>query len=65
MSDIVFNQDWASLPYFMCSRETSFSMSLLQQFNAEILIGQISFKQCADIYNFLHQYNTTSDVFSQ
>ena len=64
-SEVVFNANWATLSYFMSSRETAFSMSLLQQFNAEILIGQLSFKQCADVYNFLHQYATTSDSTSQ
>lgn len=65
-SEVVFNHDWASLPYFVSSRETALSMSLLQQFNAEILIGQLSFKQCADVYNFLHQYTciSTSDHIS-
>ena len=51
-TQVIFNKDWASLKYFVSCRETAFSLPLLQQFNAEILIGQMSFKQCADVYNF-------------
>ena len=60
VSDVAFNPDWASLPYFVSSRETVFSIHLLKQFNAEILIGQLSFKQCADVYNFLHEYTNNA-----
>lgn len=55
-NQVYYNDNWESLPYFVSSRETVFSMTLLNQFNAEILFGQLSFKQCADIYNFLHNY---------
>ena len=58
--EVVFNPEWASLPFFVSSRESVFSMTLLEQFNAEIIVGQLSFKQCADVYNFLHEYNSNS-----
>jgi hypothetical protein len=54
---VYYNSDWESLPYFVSSRETSFSIDFLRRINAEILIGQQSFKQCADLYNYLHGYN--------
>ena len=54
---VLYNVDWESLPYFVSSRETVFSMKLLRRFNAEILIGQQSFLQCSDMYNFLHKYS--------
>lgn len=57
-NQVFFNSDWESLDYFVSSRETVFSINLLQRFNAEILIGQLSFMQCADIYNHLHNYTT-------
>ena len=60
VSDVTFNPDWASLPYFVSSRENVFSIHLLKQFNAEIVIGQLSFKQCADVYNFLDEYTNNS-----
>lgn len=56
MFGVLFNTNWESLPYFVSSRETVLSMRLLQRFNANIVISQLSFKQCADVYNFLHDY---------
>ena len=58
MSGVLFNTNWESLPYFVSSRETVLSMRLMQHFNANIVIGQLSFKQCADVYNFLHNYTS-------
>jgi hypothetical protein len=55
-SEVHFDPEWDSLPYFVSSRESVFSMQLLRQFHSEILIGQMSFKQCADAYNYLHLY---------
>lgn len=49
-----FDDDWHTLPYFMSTRETAFEMSLLQQLDAEVLIGQLSYKQRAEIYNIKH-----------
>ena len=39
---IHFNHDWKKLPYFISSRETGFEMSMLNRFDAELLLGQIS-----------------------
>lgn len=46
--EVHFDPDWESLPYFVSSRESVFSMQLLRQFDSEILNGQMSFQQCAD-----------------
>jgi len=54
-TDVYFDSDWESLPYFSSSRDTFISKGLMKQFDAEILLGQISFKQCAEIYNELHK----------
>ena len=43
----------------MSSKETAFSMDLLKRLDAEIVIGQLSYKQRADIYN--HVLNSNSD----
>lgn len=40
----------------MASRETAFSTSYLKQFDVNCLIGQISYKQAADIYNYYNGY---------
>ena len=56
--NIVYNDDWMVLPYFLASQETGFEISMLRQFDAELLIGQISYKQKADIYNVSKRYDT-------
>ena len=55
--DIVYNDDYKSLHYFVSTRETAFEMSLLEQFDIEILIGQLSYKQRSEIYNMKHGYD--------
>ena len=50
---ITYDVDW---PYFVSSRETALEMSILCKLDAEILIGQMSYKQRADIYNYIHGY---------
>jgi hypothetical protein len=57
MGGNIFDDDWQSLPYFLSTRETAVEMSLLQQLDAEILIGQLSYKQRAEIYNYKHGYD--------
>ena len=51
-----YDEDWSTLPYFMSTRETAFSMDMLHRLDKEILIGQISYKQRAEIYNDVHGY---------
>ena len=55
-SQVIFDLEWESLSYSVSSHESVFSMDVLRCFNAEIVLGQLSFKQCADIYNFMHKY---------
>ena len=65
---VIFNPDWQSVPYFASSRDTFFSVDLLEQLDAQILIGQLSFKQQANIYNYIHKYpagDATRYVFIQ
>ena len=62
-STVHFNADWESLPYFVSSRETVFSITALKRFNSGILLGQLSFKQCADIYNHFH--HNCKEIHSQ
>ena len=57
--EVTYNQNALSLPYFMCSRETGLSVKLLQRLDMECLIGQISYKQSAEIYNSYHGYECT------
>ena len=58
---IHFDQDWKQLPYFISSRETAFEMSMINQFDAELLLGQVSYSQRADIYNYPLGYEYTGE----
>ena len=58
---VTYDEIALELPYFMCSRETGFSIEILKKFDAECLIGQISYKQSADIYNHYNGYECIED----
>ena len=53
---LYYDDSWDILPYFISSQETAFETKFLMKFNAEMLIGQISYKQKADIYNYQNGY---------
>ena len=59
-----YSSNWMTLPYFLSSQETGFEMAMLQQFDCELLIGQMSYKQKADIYNVFREYDTSSKTCS-
>ena len=61
-SHVVFNSGWESLEYFSSSRDTFFSLNILQQADAHLLIGQLSFKQQAEIYNYGHKYVSSASA---
>ena len=48
-----------TLPYFLSTQETGFELSMLKKFDAELLIGQLSYKQKADIYNLTKGFDHT------
>jgi len=54
--NVTYNNDALLLPYFLCSRETGFSLALLSHCDSDLLIGQISYKQSAEIYNYQNNY---------
>ena len=53
--ETLFDTDGETLPYFVSSFQTVFAIGLIKRFTSQILLGQMSFKQCADVYNHLHQ----------
>ena len=53
-SQVFYNTDWKTLPYFMSSSLTAFSLAMLERVDSEVLIGQLSYKQIADIFNHIH-----------
>lgn len=56
--DLHFDKDWSTYKYFVSTQETAFELQLLQRFDTELLIGQISYKQRAEIYNATHGYDS-------
>ena len=56
VGEVVYDDNWKELPYFILSRETAFETKILFQLDAEILIGTLSYKQRAEIYNCVHGY---------
>ena len=58
---VTFNTDWNSLEYFLSSRDTGFSLEILRRADANTLIGQLSFRQQANIYNYTNGYQTMED----
>lgn len=51
-----YSENWSSLPYFISSQVTAFEMKFLNMYDTELLIGELSYKQKADIYNCYHGY---------
>lgn len=54
MSGVTYDLDRSTLRYFLSTRETAFSMEMLHRLDREILFGQISYKQRAEIYSDIH-----------
>ena len=54
--DMIFDPDWDQQPYFLSTSKTAFSLSFLRKFEAEILLGQISYHQKSCIYNYYNNY---------
>lgn len=44
-SKLYYDIDWEELQYIISSQETAFEISLLQKYDFELLIGQVSYKQ--------------------
>ena len=53
-SEAVYDDDYTQLPYFFSSHMTVFETKLLCHLTAEMLLGQISYRQRSDIYNYIH-----------
>lgn len=52
----LYDREWLENKYFISTSETAFEMDMLKKFDAELLLGQISYSQKADIYNMHHEY---------
>ena len=58
-SETVTDSDWDELPYFVSTSKTGFSLTFLERFDSELLLGQVSYNQKCDIYNYFHKHETT------
>lgn len=56
---VFYDADWKDHTYFISSQETGFELSILRKFDVELLIGQLSYKQKALIYNITNGYDDT------
>ena len=56
-SDSVYDENWFELPYFLSTNQTAFEMKLLERFDVELLIGELSYKQKSEIYNCVNGYD--------
>ena len=56
-SEIMYDEDCLDLPYFVSTNQTIFHTKMLSNLTTEILLGQLSYKQKAEIYNYSHGYH--------
>ena len=63
-SEMIADSNWDNLPYFISTSKTGFSLSLLEKFDCELLLGQLSYKQKCDIYNCFHKCDVTRKTTS-
>ncbi len=49
-----------SIYLFMSTNMTVFETKMLQSLNAEILLGQLTYRQKSDIYNYCHGYDSST-----
>lgn len=52
-----YDEDWMDNKFFLSTQQTAFTLRFLKNFDIELLIGQISYNQKANIYNAVHHYN--------
>ena len=64
-SDIIHDTDSLRLPFFLSSHSTAFQTKMLSSLTAEILLGQISYRQRAEIYNYIHRYESVAKKASK
>lgn len=58
-TEVIYDLNWADLPYFVSTSKTAFTTKFMEKFSAEILLGQLSYKQKSDIYNYYNNYDRT------
>ncbi len=59
----MYDVNWKTHSYFLSSQETGFQLSMLDKFDVELLIGQVSYKQKAEIYNISNGYDNARKMW--
>jgi Zn finger protein HypA/HybF involved in hydrogenase expression len=54
-----YEKDCDQLPYFISTSQTAFETELLKKFDVELLIGELSYQQKSNIYNYFNGYDNT------
>lgn len=60
-SQVIYNVNWGTHQYLVSSSLSAFSISMLKRMDSEVVIGQLSYKQIAEIFNHTftsHQITT-------
>lgn len=57
-SEVIYDCDSLDLPFFLSTHATAFQTKLLLTLTAEVLLGQLSYTQKTDIYNYVHNYDS-------
>lgn len=52
----LYDKDWSTQKYFISSNDTAFELTFLKRLDAELLLGQISYSQSAEIFNYNNGY---------
>ena len=55
--EIFYDDDWMGNKFFLSTKQTAFTTTFLKSFDVELLIGQLSYNQKANIYNAIYGYN--------
>ena len=56
-SEMLYDNNCLDLPYFLSTGMTAISTKILTSLSAEILLGQMSYRQKAEVYNYIHGYD--------
>jgi len=51
-----YDMDWEDHKYIVSTNDTAFEIQLLKRFDVELLLGQISYSQKSEIYNYHNGY---------
>lgn len=51
-----YDDNWEDHKYIVSTADTAFELTMLKKYDAELFLGQVSYSQKADIYNYSNGY---------